>query len=52
MKADLILAQKQLKLKPPLEELKTLYFKEGWFQNCSKEPDLVPPRQEKPNRRL
>jgi len=28
MKADLILAQKQLKLKPPLEELKTLYFKE------------------------
>ncbi|CAE7570289.1 DYH1B [Symbiodinium sp. CCMP2456] len=28
MKADLILAQKQLKLKPPLEELKSLYFKE------------------------
>ncbi|CAE8588828.1 unnamed protein product [Polarella glacialis] len=28
MKADLVLAQKQLKLKPPLEELKTMYFKE------------------------
>lgn len=28
MKADLVLAQKQLRLKPPLEELKTMYFKE------------------------
>eukprot|EP00438_Fugacium_kawagutii_P026834 Skav224731 [mRNA] locus=scaffold699:573890:588190:- [translate_table: standard] len=28
MKADLIVAQKQLKLKPPLEELKASYFKE------------------------
>lgn len=28
MKADLIVAQKQLKMKPPLEELKAIYFKE------------------------
>eukprot|EP00931_Biecheleriopsis_adriatica_P043590 TRINITY_DN24917_c0_g1_i1.p1 TRINITY_DN24917_c0_g1~~TRINITY_DN24917_c0_g1_i1.p1 ORF type:complete len:4311 (+),score=994.91 TRINITY_DN24917_c0_g1_i1:69-13001(+) len=28
MKADLVLASKQLKLKPALEELKTMYFKE------------------------
>eukprot|EP00928_Gymnodinium_smaydae_P079340 TRINITY_DN632_c0_g1_i3.p1 TRINITY_DN632_c0_g1~~TRINITY_DN632_c0_g1_i3.p1 ORF type:complete len:2255 (+),score=688.11 TRINITY_DN632_c0_g1_i3:125-6889(+) len=28
MKADLVLANKQLKLKPPIEELKTAYYKE------------------------
>lgn len=28
MKADLVLANKQLKLKPPVEELRTMYYKE------------------------